>query len=695
MNYIMPETSYTKEYTKHFYNYQPTCEASVLYEDFKMDANQNDSEDFRSIPPLIPMKPSPPPLCNIPREMRGNNSFEFNRFSNMQERHDYNASFSKRSLAPIILPSSPPIHNTAANTNHTITNTRKRKSENTNRELIDMVKKQLEQLNKTLAALERNNDCDSDMPEGQLTPPSDGIDQLKDDTLQQRGCSNTYCNASGGRYSTFKERNRSCCQAPETEEDSTLTLSSTDNSRGSVEHYQQKNSPTSSNNVSMSTSNTNCNVYSSRPCKQALNAVSHFHSDDKKDNNKKEKLEHTGSKKLTSLCQVCGDQAPEHIHYGSVSCFSCRAFFRRSVCKSHMYVCPGNKRCSIMVTTRKNCQYCRYQTCLRSGMRPTWVLTDKEKQERIKNKKSQKELMTTVEDKNKHSDDDTDVGKPVNSNSGNQTLYNICNFTAKDDGYIEELLSAQRATVCNEVFGKHVAHAIAKCIQIDIGNMAALSLPRWATLEVFRLQYSRFSSFGPFISEFALLNKKTQDILLHNNLGAIAIIKLAHIFKPRLEISDNNTTHSMDANLLSFTAQLCELGFDNKMANNISSQSATDPVFLTLKQLFHREWTKDSDHSLLHHKTFDVLNGFIKNDSTLALLFQIVNLFNTSNIGPELEPTERKTIDSIQERWTVLLHGYYHRKYGYSKSIVMLPKVIYLMFELKLLSEKNRYFNGE
>jgi len=180
MNYIMPQTSYSTEESKHFYNYQPTCETSVLYEDFKMDANQNDSEDFRSIPPLIPMKPSPPPLCNIPKEMRGNNSFESNRFSNIQQHREYNTPYSQTSLAPIVLPSSH-IHHTTTNTSQTISHTRKRKAGNTNRELIDMVKKQLEQLNNTLAALEKNNDCDSDsdIPQGQLTPPNDRVDQLK------------------------------------------------------------------------------------------------------------------------------------------------------------------------------------------------------------------------------------------------------------------------------------------------------------------------------------------------------------------------------------------------------------------------------------------------------------------------------------------------------------------------------------
>ena len=27
-------------------------------------------------------------------------------------------------------------------------------------------------------------------------------------------------------------------------------------------------------------------------------------------------------------CSVCGDVASEHLHYGAICCFSCRAFFR-------------------------------------------------------------------------------------------------------------------------------------------------------------------------------------------------------------------------------------------------------------------------------------------------------------------------------------------------------------------------------
>ena len=38
-------------------------------------------------------------------------------------------------------------------------------------------------------------------------------------------------------------------------------------------------------------------------------------------------------------CSVCGDMAPAHMHYGGVACFSCRAFFRRSVDKASLYEC--------------------------------------------------------------------------------------------------------------------------------------------------------------------------------------------------------------------------------------------------------------------------------------------------------------------------------------------------------------------
>ena len=46
-------------------------------------------------------------------------------------------------------------------------------------------------------------------------------------------------------------------------------------------------------------------------------------------------------------CQVCGDEANDHVHYGAIACYSCRAFFRRGVNSNAPYYCSQNKTCPI------------------------------------------------------------------------------------------------------------------------------------------------------------------------------------------------------------------------------------------------------------------------------------------------------------------------------------------------------------
>jgi len=88
----------------------------------------------------------------------------------------------------------------------------------------------------------------------------------------------------------------------------------------------------------------------------------------------------------TEKCKICQEQAAKHIHYGAMTCFSCRAFFRRSIQNktAATYACRRNKTCEINLKTRKNCQYCRYQKCILVGMKPTWVLSDEERERRFR-----------------------------------------------------------------------------------------------------------------------------------------------------------------------------------------------------------------------------------------------------------------------------------------------------------------------
>ena len=52
-------------------------------------------------------------------------------------------------------------------------------------------------------------------------------------------------------------------------------------------------------------------------------------------------------------CQVCEDVANDHIHYGATTCYSCRAFFRRSITAHAHYKCAKNNNCVINPQTRQ------------------------------------------------------------------------------------------------------------------------------------------------------------------------------------------------------------------------------------------------------------------------------------------------------------------------------------------------------
>lgn len=82
------------------------------------------------------------------------------------------------------------------------------------------------------------------------------------------------------------------------------------------------------------------------------------------------------------ICQVCGDVANDHMHYGAIACYSCRAFFRRGVKSNAPYFCSQSQSCVINKQSRKHCQYCRFQKCVSIGMKGSWVMTEEDKVEK-------------------------------------------------------------------------------------------------------------------------------------------------------------------------------------------------------------------------------------------------------------------------------------------------------------------------
>lgn len=72
-------------------------------------------------------------------------------------------------------------------------------------------------------------------------------------------------------------------------------------------------------------------------------------------------------------CVVCGDKSSGK-HYGQFTCEGCKSFFKRSVRRQLTYTCRGARQCLIDLHHRNQCQYCRFQKCLRMGMHKEGIL---------------------------------------------------------------------------------------------------------------------------------------------------------------------------------------------------------------------------------------------------------------------------------------------------------------------------------
>ncbi|XP_017568858.1 androgen receptor-like isoform X2 [Pygocentrus nattereri] len=67
------------------------------------------------------------------------------------------------------------------------------------------------------------------------------------------------------------------------------------------------------------------------------------------------------------ICQVCGEQA-SGCNYGTLTCGSCKVFFKRAATGRQKYLCASRNDCIVDKLRRRNCPSCRLKRCLESGM---------------------------------------------------------------------------------------------------------------------------------------------------------------------------------------------------------------------------------------------------------------------------------------------------------------------------------------
>ena len=97
-------------------------------------------------------------------------------------------------------------------------------------------------------------------------------------------------------------------------------------------------------------------------------------------------------KELTFKCHVCEDFADGHVHFGArFICYSCKAFFRRSIRKTKpIPACGLLGDCKIDTEERTKCVSCRFKKCLDVGLKPSLVKTATELELRKKRRKQKR-----------------------------------------------------------------------------------------------------------------------------------------------------------------------------------------------------------------------------------------------------------------------------------------------------------------
>ena len=86
-------------------------------------------------------------------------------------------------------------------------------------------------------------------------------------------------------------------------------------------------------------------------------------------------------KDRSNTCKICSAiNESFHLNYGVSTCFSCRAFFRRTVQKNlqDKLKCRREGNCEVTPTCR-DCRMCRFRKCVNMGMNASQVMDDQQK----------------------------------------------------------------------------------------------------------------------------------------------------------------------------------------------------------------------------------------------------------------------------------------------------------------------------
>ncbi|KAK0405269.1 hypothetical protein QR680_017889 [Steinernema hermaphroditum] len=123
------------------------------------------------------------------------------------------------------------------------------------------------------------------------------------------------------------------------------------------------------------------------------------------------------------ICAICGAPA-RCLHYDVMSCIGCKSFFRRTIVLGKVYECIDRKkaRCEINYENVRFCQFCRFEKCIRMGMKAELIQP---------NGKEEAEQLAVYSRKRTQSASWEDDDLPLIKNIYERLIENLCYLESK------------------------------------------------------------------------------------------------------------------------------------------------------------------------------------------------------------------------------------------------------------------------
>jgi hypothetical protein len=202
--------------------------------------------------------------------------------------------------------------------------------------------------------------------------------------------------------------------------------------------------------------------------------------------------------------------ALKYSSYGGKVCSSCRAFFRRSVQSGYhaLFQCKLDKMCNIEQEVSRKCQFCRFQSCLSSGMKTTLVLSDQARNSKFNKLRKANRTIIKDETKSKHFSISMPSALYFSFSNEEQTiLNNILTKMGSSGSWVQNLLMFDRESAVN-------------VIEYTYG-FAHLKKRSWETLKR-SMGYSFGKDILPRFSEIAELSSHDIGQIMNSNSSGIA-----------------------------------------------------------------------------------------------------------------------------------------------------------------------------